>query len=246
MNSNKSLKLAPSAILVIFLGYLAYSVQPSTPAPPTPQPGLVEVQDALEGALVDSVKAGGKLIQTVRDPFLAVTSTKAAAPPPPKDVEPEPPEADPLIEVVQGLTLQATFLQGPDQIAVINGRIYRKGEHLSLNGDSGDRFSPLYVASVQPTKVILRAGGGSSYNLSYPNQFGRRPEDGRKDDPSQDPTMAAIDDGGQAAMFRNLLNSPLGALGKSLVGDALPGAKDSKSKSRSRGGRSRARSTFQP
>ena len=40
------------------------------------------------------------------------------------------PETDPLAGFVQGLSLDATFLQGKTQIAIINGRMYHQGQHL--------------------------------------------------------------------------------------------------------------------
>ena len=58
-------------------------------------------------------------------------------------------EADSLAEVVKGLTLDATFLQGQTQIAIINGRTYHQGQHLIDKGDTGRTYLPLFVQSVR-------------------------------------------------------------------------------------------------
>jgi hypothetical protein len=90
-------------------------------------------------------------------------------------------------------------------------------------GDEGTTKSPLYIVSVLPAKVILHASG-KSYQLGYPDQLGKRPEEKAARAESPADAMAEIDPGGELKMFQNLLNSPLGALGKSVIGDkALQG-----------------------
>ena len=42
---------------------------------------------------------------------------------------------DPYLALVQGLTLNATFVQGTTQYASINGRLYERGQHLDGPGD---------------------------------------------------------------------------------------------------------------
>jgi len=58
----------------------------------------------------------------------------------------------------QGLKLDATFLQGRDEMAIINGRVYSKGHYLIIDANSGKSSSRLFVVSVLPAKVVLRGG----------------------------------------------------------------------------------------
>ncbi len=60
--------------------------------------------------------------------------------------------------------------------------------------------------------------------LGYPEQLGKKRE--TKDDSAERAADAAtLDPAGQSAMFQKLLGSPLGALGKSLIG--MPGRSSS-------------------
>ena len=122
-----------------------------------------------------------------------------------------------MAEIIAGLKLDATFLQGRDQLAIINGRIYHKGQKLVLPGDDDSR-PPLVVLFVKPTGVILR-GGGKNYLLGYPEHLGKKPDD--SSEAAREGGAEQIDPAGQAAMFQKLLDSPLGALGKGLIGDAV-------------------------
>ncbi len=112
-----------------------------------------------------------------RNPFLAVTPP-AATPDAPSPTRPPIPTSDPLADIVAGLSLDATFLQGRDQLAIINGRIYHKGQELELPGDDESRPA-LLVLFVKPTGVILK-GGGKNYLLGYPEHLGKKPDDGAK------------------------------------------------------------------
>jgi hypothetical protein len=76
---------------------------------------------------------------------------------------PPPPPVDPYIAKVRALALNATFLQGRDELAVIDGRIYRIGQ--SLEGTKGARI-PLRVTKVSTSQVILQAGD-KRYSLGY-------------------------------------------------------------------------------
>ena len=77
---------------------------------------------------------------------------------------------DPYLALVQGLTLNATFVQGKTQFASINGRLYERGQHLE---GPGDETSLLVVAQVTPAEVVLEANG-SRYRLGYPDRFTTR------------------------------------------------------------------------
>ena len=153
----------------------------------------------------------------IRNPFLVVAPPAAAATAAEPDAAAEP-ETDKLAEIISRLTLDATFIQGRDQLAIIDGRIYHKGQSLALPGDP-EKTQPVVVLFVKPTGVLLR-GNGKNYLLGYPERLGKKPDAGADDSSQADP--AALDPAGQAAMFQRLLNSPLGALGKSLIGNAVP------------------------
>jgi hypothetical protein len=220
MNSAKLLKLAPTLVMVVFLGYTAYSVQPGSPTTPVGATGATPGEDFLGKdtlAFVARDMAGA-----LRNPFEAATKpAPEATAPKPQNVTMAEPGPDPWEEIVQGLTLDATFLQGRDQIAIINGRIYHKDQHLVLTGASDGPYSSLFVVRVEPMKVILRAGGGKTYELAYPDKLGRRPSHGRDQGAGAAPgdAMAEIDPSGQLALFRALLNSPWGAMGQSMIGN---------------------------
>jgi hypothetical protein len=234
MNAARLIKYSPTAILVIFLGYAAYSLQAALPDAAEKQAAIEKGFDLLLKKLVTTDPAGGAASIRSRDPFLVVRP-----PAPPEAAEPdapESPESDPLAEVIADLKLDATFLQGRDQLAIINGRIYHKGQALALAGQ--DKSLPsIVVLFVKPTGVILR-GGGKNYLLGYPEHLGKKPDDGPGD--AREAGAETIDPAGQAAMFKKLLNSPLGALGKSLIGDAVPSRPPSGSR---RGARDRRNGT---
>jgi len=105
----------------------------------------------------------------LRNPFQV--RTKPGAPQPQDATLDSEPTA--LAEIVRGLTLDATFRQGHDHLAIIDGRVYSQGQHLVLQGGSGKSVATLSLASVSPAKVILE-GGGQNYELSFPDQLGGR------------------------------------------------------------------------
>jgi hypothetical protein len=214
MSASRLIKLAPTATLLAFLGYASFSLQAALPGAAEKEAALAKGFDLMLQDLVAPDSGGTAKQSAARNPFLAV------APPPPETAEAAAPaatESDPLAGVVAGLSLDATFLQGRDQIAIIDGRIYHRGQKLALPGDDDSR-PPLVVLFVKPTGVILR-GGGKNYLLGYPEHLVKKPA--APAEPAREDASAQLDPAGQAAMFQKLLNSPLGALGKSLVGDAV-------------------------
>ena len=133
----------------------------------------------------------------VRDPFQGGSRPVASAivAPEPEQAAPITLQSDPIAVLVQEMSLKATFIQGRDQIVIIDGRMYSKGQQLLLDveDDSGKSSSTsLLVARVMPTKVILQAGN-TQYELGYPNQLGRRSDDGPKtgSEPPQVPDLTA-------------------------------------------------------
>jgi hypothetical protein len=144
------------------------------------------------------------------------------------------PESDPLAGFVHSLSLDATFLQGKTQIAIINGRMYHQGQHLIVQDEGEKALSPLLVQNVQVHRVTLTAHN-TSYELGYPDQLSSPPVDRRRADGS----VAEIDPEGELALYKKLLSSPLGKLGKSLTGNTgapPPGAGRARRPGRHRGG----------
>jgi hypothetical protein len=216
MNPRKLLKLAPTAVLLASLGYACFTLQAALPGAAEAETELARGLDVLLKDLVAVHAAvGGDPVRT-RDPFVSV-----ARPVPEAEVAAQASAqqaSDPLAEIIDGLGLEATFIQGRDQMAVINGRFYQKGQHLVLPGDGEKALPPLTLLFVKPTGVILR-GGDKNYFLGYPDQLGRKPA--REEDAAvaREAGMAELDLAGQAALFQRLLDSPLGAMGRGLIGD---------------------------
>jgi hypothetical protein len=219
MNPRKLLKLAPTAVLLAFLGYTGFSLQATMPGVAEREEELAKGLDVLVKDLIAAHAPGGDDPGRTRDPFVPV-----ARPVPEAEVaarEDAPSASDPLAETVAGLSLEATFIQGRDQMAVINGRMYRKGQHLALPDDGKEALPPLTLLFVKQTGVVLR-GGGKNYNLGYPDQLGRKPTRDEDAAAAREVGMAELDLTGQSALFQRLLNSPLGAMGRGLIGDAAP------------------------
>jgi hypothetical protein len=172
MNAVKLLNLAPMLIMGAFLAYSGYSIHASADDPAAGESRPAKVLDAAvpDTPTADNALEGG-LAGALRDPFqvsLKPGATAGAAKS--QDDASLEAESDRLAKIVQGLKLDATFLQGHDQMAIINGRIYSKGHHLLIDAGSGGSSSTLLVVSVLPAKVILR-GGNKDYVLGYPDQL---------------------------------------------------------------------------
>jgi hypothetical protein len=189
MNAVKLLNAAPLLIMVAFLAYAGYSIHASAGDPAAGQSGLAKDKGAV---VPDIVTAGdampGGPTGAFRDPFQVGLKPGAVAT---RDDAKLVPDSDILAEIVQGLTLSATFLQGRGQLAIINGRVYSKGQYVLVDGGSGKSLPPLFVVNVLPAKVVLR-GGDKDYVLGYPDQL---------------------------ALSQKPHNSPIAAPGKSMIGN---------------------------
>jgi hypothetical protein len=169
MNAARLIKHGPMLILVAFLAYAGYSIHASADDPGEDQGGQVKDVNAVQKEIVtadnaeEGVQAGG-----LRDPFQVVVKPGPVASAHGSHDD-DAPDSDLLAEIVRGLKLDATFLQGGDELAIINGRIYSKGERLLINAKSGNALSPLVVVGVVPGWVTLR-GGDKDYVLGYPDQ----------------------------------------------------------------------------
>jgi hypothetical protein len=219
MNTTTLIKLSPMLLMIAFLAYAGYSIHSSAADPDGGPSALAKEVDSV----VQELRAVGNAIATVpvgplRDPF-QVAAKPAAAEVETEDDAPLESAGDPLAEIVKKLRLDATFVQGRDQIAIIDGRIYTKGQHLVGSGQSAGTASELFLVGVLPSKAVLHANG-RNFVLSYSDQL-TSPLDKGKPGAAESARdgMAEIDPGGQLAMFQKLFNSPLGALGKSMIGN---------------------------
>jgi hypothetical protein len=234
------LKRAPTLIMVAFLTYACYSIHASLGGPTA---GRSDLANGLDVMMKDVLNSGADEVRgltqaMLRDPFQVVLKPADASKP--KNELPTDPETDPLAEIVSGLTLDATFLQGQTQIAIVNGRMYHQGQHLVFQVDTGKSYSPLFVQSVRAHGVTLGAHG-KTFELGYPDQLGQRPATERSRGPaSAAGSMAEIDPEGELAFDKRLLNSPLGKMGKSLTGNMGLGARGSQAGTKSKGARGRA------
>jgi hypothetical protein len=170
MNPAKLIKQAPMVILVTFLTYAGYSIHASADDPADGQAG--QLKDVT--TVVPDVVTAGNAVErdqadVLRDPF-QVGKKPGAAAGAHEHLDEASSGSDRLAEIVQGLKLDATFLRGRDEMAIINGRVYSKGEHLIIHAASDDSLPPLIVVSVLPSKVSLR-GGDKDYVLGYPDQL---------------------------------------------------------------------------
>jgi hypothetical protein len=215
MNTAKLLRHLPTLMMVVGLAYASYKIHATVPDPGA---GRTELAKGLDVMMKDVLDAGTQEVRALaRDPFR--TGPKPADAAKAAEAALVDPEKDPLFDFVHSLSLDATFLQGKTQIAIINGHMYKQGEHLILE-DNGDKVpSPLFIERVQPHRVTLRAHE-TNYELSYPDKLGDRPADHNPARGSpRDGSTAEIDPEGQLAFYKKLLNSPLGKLGKNLTGN---------------------------
>lgn len=155
----KTIKLAnrvPTLIMLAFLTYASYSVQASLPDAANEGKDVANGLDVMMKDVLRASADEAKSLTNVvfRDPFQA-SQKPVDAPKPQKADLANDSEADPLAEMVKGLTLDATFLQGQTQIAIINGRSYHRGQHLIAQGDTGRTYSPLFVQNVRMHSVTL-------------------------------------------------------------------------------------------
>jgi hypothetical protein len=239
----KTLKLAnrvPTLIMLAFLGYASFSVHASLPDAANEGKDMANGLDVMmKDVLRASADEAKSLTDVVfRDPFQA-SQKPAEAPKPPKADLADDSGGDPLAEMVKGSALDATFLQGQTQIAIINGRSYHRGQHLIAQGDTGRTYSPLFVQTVRMHSVTLSAHG-KTYELGYPDHLvNPAPASNAQSRGAADGALAEIDPEGELAFYKRLLNSPLGKLGKSLTGNIKPGQPSTAagSASRSRGSR---------
>jgi hypothetical protein len=208
MNTARLTNLIPTLVVISFLGYLGYSVQPSIPGSVDP-PQRTMIAESV--GTKNDVEPRTNRAES-RDPFQLGSKPDVVA----EDAQnaqtaPTTIGHERVAEIVLGLKLEATFVQSHNQSAIIDGRIYRQGQQVELEGFSEDPLSRLIVARVMPTKVILQ-DRGQSYELKYSDQIGPRSNDLPKAqrDRSPDATVMEPDSGEPIAQLQSLLLNTIG------------------------------------
>jgi hypothetical protein len=178
MYTRKAMKLVPMLVMLAALACASYAVQPEVVGPMPASAAAPEKRTEAAGKTSQPPAPSSRRTDApenalaLRDPFrVASTPGQDPAGPGPEQAGPAPDraEVDPYPEMVAGLTLSGTFLQGRTRMAIIDGRIHEQGERLR---GPGDEPSPLVVADVQATLVILQAAsGGKRYVLAYPETW---------------------------------------------------------------------------
>ena len=243
MNVAKLMKLAPTLILVGFVGYSLFAMESGIPEAAEKEAEMTKgLEQMVHDMVAESSTTAAKLEGKLRDPF----SVAVAAPTAQEVAAKEPsatPKLDELAEIVRGMTLEATFLQGRGQLAVIDGRIYSRGQRMAIPGDESTPERSIQVVAVTRTGVLLK-GGEKHYRLGYPEELGKKKEADGESGSTKEQAITKIDPGGQMQMFQRLLNSPLGAMGRGLIGNAAGRSTGPAKKARGRTGTdSRARSS---
>ena len=160
MNMTRLIKMLPMLVMVASLAYAAYSIQPVVSSL-TPAAGAAKAgkQAVVEGAgqavtAAGSPEASPAVRVAGRNPFQVAAKPDRIEDG--KNSTPELEKTDSYLAALEGLTLNATFLQGRTQMAIIDGRIYEPGQNLV---GANDEPSPLVVAQVLVNKVVFQAEG---------------------------------------------------------------------------------------
>jgi hypothetical protein len=173
MDIIKLLKFLPMLIMIASLAYAIYSMQSVRISPEPASRKSSEKQASVKGPHSEVAAPRAKTTEQERsrwprDPFQVASRTASANVT--KDTtggSSASTEVDPYPGMIQGFTLSATFIQGKTEIAIINGRIYEKGQRIS---GAGDEPLPLTVAGVLAKEVILQAGS-NRYMLPYRDRW---------------------------------------------------------------------------
>jgi hypothetical protein len=177
MDTRKAMKLVPMLLMLAALACATYALQPDVagPMPPAAARKPAEVAGKTPQPQAPSAREAGAAEAGLapRDPFrVASVPGPAQASADEAHAAPDRVEVDPYPGLVAGLTLSGTFLQGRSRMAIIDGRIHEQGQRLR---GPDDEPSPLVVADVQATRVILQAAsGGKRYVLAYPETWADR------------------------------------------------------------------------
>jgi hypothetical protein len=171
MNRQQLVSLGPMLVTIGAMSYATYALQPVIPgsAAGAGGPSIKESTIGRSRSMPAALATRGKPASAgrpARDPFeIKAPPHGAEAGAAPVHTEPVSIAKDPNVEFVRGLTLNATFIQGRAQMAVIDGYIYEQGQPL-VGAD--DRPCPLVLSQVLPTSAFLRQGE-RTYQLGYPD-----------------------------------------------------------------------------
>ncbi len=164
-------KFAPTAIVVALMVYCCWCCL----CVPQPEPVVLNEGDLpqINSALLSPV------IQPVpdRNPFrpleaVKMVSAKGKVPTTAGPGQEEPATQRSIAEVLSSLALNATYIQGNQRLAMIDGRVYRQGEPLAIPGESVTE--PCVVARIAADKVLIRHRG-QTVELKYRNHGGTTP-----------------------------------------------------------------------
>ena len=152
-------RLAPTAVVTAFVAWCVWPyLSGSESEGLVPEPGAVP---KISASLLDPTleAAGG------RDPFrparadqpdtVAAEAVPADFAPPTSEKEDAAPKLQPA-EVLEKLTLDATFIHGGRRLALINGQVCEEGVALAISGLTAE---PCIVAKIAVHKVLLQFGG---------------------------------------------------------------------------------------
>jgi len=172
MNTLKLLNLVPTLTMVAVMAYAAYSTNPRVPSPlstatasPAPAVWNGDMPDTGAGSRSEASTAAD-LIRG-RNPFVVLVKSILGDKAMGDLATSQNAQVDPYVALVQGLALNATFVQDTTQYASINGRLYQRGQHLD---GPDDRTTSLVIAQVTLAQVTLEANG-NRYTLAYPDQL---------------------------------------------------------------------------
>jgi hypothetical protein len=171
MNAAKIASCIPLLVMIVSLAYGTYAIQNSGPSPAALANAASKTKAAAKQGLSSQETAVATTAPSgaIRDPFVVVV--KAEAVPDAAVVsktDPERAAVDLLAGVVAQMTLSATFLQGRNEIAIIDGKMYEKGGRI---GGLDGTLPPLVLAQVHRNSVVLQAGE-QRYVLAYPETLG--------------------------------------------------------------------------
>jgi hypothetical protein len=174
MNAMKLMNFMPLLVMIVSLTFGTYSMQSSGPTPAALAAASGKTQTSAKGVIAKSgvavlAETANRDGSSPRDPFrVAPKVDSAGQPTSPAQTDPERPTVDRLAELVRSMSLNATFRQGPTEIAIIDGRIYEKGRRVEGIDES---LPPLLVVQVLSNSVVLEAES-KRYVLAYPDRIG--------------------------------------------------------------------------
>lgn len=216
MDASLLIKSLPMLIMLASLAWATYTVEQlgSTPAPNRVAARQATAKRATAGSALNRVEDVAASIREVGRDLFRTLSDSAAPGDDGSSASPSPrPESDPMLDVIGQLTLNATLIQGRNQLAVISGKTYAAGQPIK---DSNGEPLGVSLTKVFADKVVLQ-GESRHYVLAYPSNL-QLPAAARTERRPDDDLARLREFDPQLALFQTLLRSPLGGLGARLLG----------------------------